>query len=86
MKVDEVLKGLKDEELYSDLCVLYEMNACSAKGIPKQTKCSIHRMAGEAYFHQQRYSLSLAVRFFNAFKNLNIFDLGDELPRDVFSP
>lgn len=61
MKVEEVLSELFDEELYDDVCILYEMNACSAKGMTKHAKLAIHRFGGDAYFHLAKYELSLAV-------------------------
>ncbi|GMR47983.1 hypothetical protein PMAYCL1PPCAC_18178, partial [Pristionchus mayeri] len=60
MKVEEAMRGLLEEELFDDLCLLYEMNASSAKGMTKQSRCCIHRMAGQAYYQQGRYQLSLS--------------------------
>ncbi|GMS95679.1 hypothetical protein PENTCL1PPCAC_17854, partial [Pristionchus entomophagus] len=60
MKVEDLLRGLLEEELYDDVCLLYEMNATSTKGMNKHTKVTIHRMSAQAYFHQGRYELALA--------------------------
>ncbi|GMT24302.1 hypothetical protein PFISCL1PPCAC_15599, partial [Pristionchus fissidentatus] len=59
MKVVDALARLSAEELYDDVILIYGMNPCFTKGMPRQTKSKIHRFAGEAYFQNGRYELAL---------------------------